>query len=238
MISKRRPAGARLLLALLVGGCVGAAQASAAQLTASWVDHSDGAAATRLERRTETGTTFAVLVDVPPGVTQYVDTSVQPGATYCYRALAYDAFGVSPYSDEACGSPSAEGALKVTVLKAGDGVGAVASAPAGIDCGTGCSGTFFAGASVTLTADPAFGSSFDGWSGGCAGTAACVIAGNAPITVTATFTRWLWSGATYPFGGTSGVDLSVAHPSVNPFATLTELLPRKGIAGGGTSPLQ
>lgn len=46
----------------------------------------------------------SLVADVPAGVTEYVDASVDPSTTYCYRALAYDAAGVSPYSDEACAS--------------------------------------------------------------------------------------------------------------------------------------
>ena len=51
------------------------------------------------------------------------------------------------------------------------GSGAVRSAPAGIDCGSTCSASFADGASVTLTATPATGQLFTGWSGACSGSA-------------------------------------------------------------------
>jgi DNA-binding beta-propeller fold protein YncE len=60
------------------------------------------------------------------------------------------------------------------VAKTGTGTGTVTSQPAGIRCGAACAAEFNAGAQVTLTATPAPGSTFAGWSGGsCSGTGAC-----------------------------------------------------------------
>ena len=67
------------------------------------------------------------------------------------------------------------------------GAGTVTSAPAGIDCGAICSASFTNGASVTLTAAAASGSTFAGWSGACAGNGTCVVSMTAASTVTATF---------------------------------------------------
>jgi hypothetical protein len=65
----------------------------------------------------------------------------------------------------------------------------VTSTPAGINCGTSCSGSYASGTTVTLTAAPATGSTFTGWSGGggCSGTATCTVTVTAATTVTATF---------------------------------------------------
>jgi hypothetical protein len=162
------------------------AEASGAQLTLSWTDNSSGVAAFSVERRLGSGTIFAAIGNVPPGITSYSDASVAQGSTYCYRVLAYDASAVSSYSNEACGAPS----ITVTVSKAGTGTGSVSSTPTGINCGTTCSITYLAGTLVTLVATPDAGSVFSGWSGnGCAGTAPCTFAGNAPVAVIATFTR-------------------------------------------------
>jgi hypothetical protein len=192
MVSKCRSvrASTRLLLTLLsFTALLGVGEAGGASLTASWVDNSNGVATTRLERRLATNMVFATIADVPPGVTQYVDASVSPGTGYCYRVLAHNADGVSPYSEEVCATSSAQGPqLSIIVAQAGNGSGTVASTPAGILCGTTCSATYLAGTSVTLTAIPDIGAKFAGWSGaGCAGTAPCTIAGNAQVTVTATF---------------------------------------------------
>src|SRR2546428_97530 len=53
----------------------------------------------------------------------------------------------------------------LTVNKAGIGNGTVTSSPAGIDCGATCSAAYDSGTVVTLTATPASGSTFTGWSG-------------------------------------------------------------------------
>ncbi|MCU0224600.1 MAG: hypothetical protein MUF27_11140, partial [Acidobacteria bacterium] len=77
----------------------------------------------------------------------------------------------------------------LTVAKSGTGTGTVTSSPAGIDCGADCSESWDAGQQVTLTAAPAGGSSFAGWSGGaCAGTnPVCQLTMNAAVSVTAAF---------------------------------------------------
>ena len=79
-------------------------------------------------------------------------------------------------------------AVTLTVVSAGSGSGTVTSSPAGIDCRPTCSRSFSEGTVVTLTASPAAGSTFTGWSGGgCSGTGACQVTVSAAESVTATF---------------------------------------------------
>lgn len=74
----------------------------------------------------------------------------------------------------------------LTVQKAGTGTGSVSSNPSGIACGATCS-VRFAAVPVALTATPAAGSTFTGWSGACSGTGLCQVQMSADRTVTATF---------------------------------------------------
>jgi hypothetical protein len=79
----------------------------------------------------------------------------------------------------------------LTVTKSGAGSGTVTSSPTGLSsCGTSpCTGKWLAGTVVTLTASPAVGSLFGGWSGGgCSGTSTCVVTLSTDTSVTATFT--------------------------------------------------
>jgi hypothetical protein len=76
----------------------------------------------------------------------------------------------------------------LTVATAGTGSGTVSGG--GIACPGTCSKSFTAGQAVSLTAAPAPGSTFAGWSGGgCSGTGTCSVTVSAATTVTATFDK-------------------------------------------------
>jgi hypothetical protein len=76
----------------------------------------------------------------------------------------------------------------VTVSRRGTGSGTVRSSPDGIDCGSSCTASYPAATTVRLSATPAHGSKFAGWSGACRGTLPCTVTTNADQTVIATFT--------------------------------------------------
>lgn len=61
----------------------------------------------------------------------------------------------------------------VTVSLDSFGSGLVQSQPQGVVCGQTCFANFETGQSVTLTATPASGFAFSGWSGDCTGTGSC-----------------------------------------------------------------
>jgi hypothetical protein len=157
-----------------------------------------------VERKTGPAGTYAPIATTGTGATTYVDSTVVAGTTYCYRVRASNVSGDSGYSNEACGLPAA--GFDVTIATTGSGT--VVSAPAGIMCPGTCLQSYAVGTVLTLTAAPADGSFFSGWSGGgCAGTAPCVMAGNAPVTVTAIFNL----GSTAP---TASMSAPVSSPTM------------------------
>ena len=88
-----------------------------------------------------------------------------------------------------CGYAVPAGGAVLTVTLSGTGSGVVASAPAGIDCGSDCLEAFPDNSTVTLQAVAADGSSFDGWSGGeCNGKGPCKVKLNGDASVEAVFT--------------------------------------------------
>jgi uncharacterized repeat protein (TIGR02543 family) len=74
---------------------------------------------------------------------------------------------------------------QLSVAKAGSGSGTVSGN--GIDCGVICNVILDSGAAVSLTATPASGSVFTGWTGDCTGTGTCNTTMGVDRSVTATF---------------------------------------------------
>jgi len=84
---------------------------------------------------------------------------------------------------------------RLTVRSGGTGSGMVSSSPSGINCtfihgtaGSGCTGVFPYGATVSLNPVAFDGNSFGGWSGACSGTGSCQLSVPRDTAVTAGFT--------------------------------------------------
>ena len=101
--------------------------------------------------------------------------------------------------------PGASQALSITV--GGSGVGSASGG--GLDCPGVCGGDFASGTQVTLTATPAAGSTFAGWSGACSGTGSCTVTLSEDQAVMATFTA---NGPPTP---------TLVPPPSNAFSTLS-----------------
>jgi hypothetical protein len=85
-------------------------------------------------------------------------------------------------------APPPPARYKLTIVKAGSGLGTVASSRAGIYCGGKCEKEYEDEENVALIPTAESGSTFSGWSGGgCAGTGICRLTMDAAKSVTATF---------------------------------------------------
>ena len=123
----------------------------------------------------------------------------QPTASGTFAGNVNFTVDADTISRAVSGSGTGTGGTTATlsVAKSGSGTGTVTSAPAGINCGVTCSRSFALGTALTLTATPAAGSVFAGWTGACSGTGSCAVTVNATTTATATFNL---AGPSSPLG--------------------------------------
>jgi hypothetical protein len=82
------------------------------------MDNSNNEEGFKIERRTGTTQTYTEIAIVAANITSYNDSGLVDGETYCYRVLAFNPAGSSPYSDEACAvaRPDSDSGLLAAVL--------------------------------------------------------------------------------------------------------------------------
>jgi hypothetical protein len=132
--------------------------------------------------------------DIYPGTLVTLTAAAAPGSTFIgWSGSGCSGTGTCAVTVSVARTVNAQfdlGPQTLTVATAGAGTGTVTSVPAGINCGATCSFAFPGGSSVTLTATPAAGSTFGGWSGsGCSGTGTCTVTMSSAQSVTATFNQ-------------------------------------------------
>ena len=149
------------------------------------------------------------------GASQAVTVRFQPTAAGTFAGNVNFSANGDTLSRGVTGSTTSALPATVSVTRNGTGTGTVTSSTTGISCGTDCSEVWTVGAQTTLTATPAAGSTFVGWSGGCTGTGACVKTLTGNLAVTATF-------------DTSRVDQPV-QPA--PVPVVSSLSPASAVAG-------
>ena len=88
--------------------------AQAAQLAVAWSDNSIEEDGFLVERRGPTGP-FAQIAAVGANAVAYLDSGVVTGSNYCYRVRAFNASGMSAYTNEACGAANRAATVPLSV---------------------------------------------------------------------------------------------------------------------------
>lgn len=138
----------------------------------------------------EAGPAGRCAAEVPVG--SAISLSAKPDATSYFRGWSGPCSGTGPCLFSLEGRTEVKAQFDkntLSIQRQGQGKGKVDSEPAGITCGDRCATEFSVGTRVNLSAAPADGSYFSGWSGACFGTGPCALSLSAPATVTATFER-------------------------------------------------
>jgi hypothetical protein len=156
------------------------------QATISWIASTDNTAVSGYKifrNGTQVGTS---------NTTSFTDTGLTAETTYLYTVSAYDTASPANESSRSTSdfsvTTSAAGTMYTLIVSKGASTGSGTVTGPGITCGSDCSETVNTGTSITLTATPASGSTFTGWSGGgCSGTGTCIVVLNTNIIVIATF---------------------------------------------------
>lgn len=122
----------------------------------------------------------------PDQIKNFLKNTARP-----FPSMCADGCGTGIIDADAAVKAADTGAVSrypISITRIGNGGGSISSSPAGINCGNTCSNRFNANATVTLTANPAAGSTFAGWSGACSGSSTtCTLTANSAHAALAKF---------------------------------------------------
>jgi hypothetical protein len=127
------------------------------------------------------------------------------------------------------GADPSKAPRRLAIVVGGTGAGTISSDPAGIDCGTPCSGVYAPGSVVTLVATPDSESHFTGWSGcNSVSAARCTVTLDSSKTVSAGFDEGpaVLLGAVKVKGSSGSIAVSVPGPGLLK-ASAKQLAPSK-----------
>src|SRR5207302_74826 len=150
------------------------------------------------------------------GTTVTLTPTAAAGSTFAGWSGACSGTGTCTVSMSAARSVTATFTAAVTFLLSVtvSGSGSVTSSSGGINCPGTCSANFASGTAVLLTAKPAAGASFSGWSGACTGTVTtCSLSITAAGSVSATFHT--------PTSTTTALTVSPTPPQANAGSVVT-----------------
>jgi subtilisin family serine protease len=230
------------------GACAGAAPSCAITVAAATLVTAQFAPTPRTLSLTRPGSGSGTVASIPAGIDCGATCSASfDGYTRVILTATPDAGSAFVGWEGACNGagPSCQVILDadksigarfevphtLTLSMSGAGAGRVTSSPAGVDCTGSCSVEFQGGTALTLTATPAPGSVFAGWSGACAGASAtCLVTLDAARSVTARFdlTQSLAVSRSGAGGGTvasspSGIDCGTACSALFAAGTVVTL---------------
>ncbi len=156
------------------------------QATISW-DSIPGADCYNLYCDNGTSVTTTTGTGIASIASPYVYSGLTNGNPLSCIVTAVNPYGESSPSNPETITPAGTYTLMVGKSSSSTGSGTITSSPSGIDCGSTCMATVTNGATVTLTATPASGSTFAGWSNACSGTGSCAVLMDANKMATAAF---------------------------------------------------
>lgn len=215
--SKFRSINKSIGVAFVMGmfGVAFAQDTNAGQATLAW-DATSGAIGYKLHYGTNSGS-YSNSIDAA-NATNLTLSDLTDGKKYYFAVTSYDYSGnQSGYSNEVSKTIAAATQYQLSVVTSGTGTGTVSGT--GISCGNTCSASYASGTVLTLTAAPATGSTFAGWSGGgCSGTGSCTVTMNAATSVTATFNSTV---STYTITATAGSNGKIAALNNTNISTAT-----------------